>query len=369
MRRLPLISLFAAGSVALQSQDNPGAAAAGAATGAAKAAGKASSGNPSATGPAAEALTRAVNINSLESGTLLKVINQAFDINSDSIDPEKGTMNWKGHSYDVGQFRVFRGRFERYLSLPATRDQDDYAATVAEIFNRLSTRTANGSQENIVAAWKLLYRAAEFEADGGNSLGVANQIFNAWRIRDEKEAIMVTQSELQRIRQQQAGRVVYSADVMAAETGKTIESVSNSALLGNLTTGGADSGSTTTTSTDSTGTKTTTGAGTKKSSDSNTPRQSIGSSTTVGGARLTLQARDLAETEVKIKSLEAAGMLSVTQAKIQFQSQIVSLFMQRRFQHALIAASFNATFLRGLTKTWKSAKKSFLLSSPRPIWP
>jgi hypothetical protein len=247
--------------------------------------------------------------------------------------------------------------------LPATHDQEDYAATLAEIFNRLSTRTGNGSQENVVAAWKLLYRAAEFEADGGNSLGVANQIFNAWRIRDEKEAILVTQSELQRIRQQQSGRVVYSADVMAAETGKKIESVATSALLGNLATVGGDTGTTTT---DTTGTKTTTGAGSKKSVDSNTSRQSIGSSTTVGGAHLTMQARELAETEVKIKSLESAGMLSVTQAKLQFQSQIMSLFMQRRFQHALIAASFYRYIFKGSHQNLEVGKKelsSFLPST------
>jgi len=191
---------------------------------------------------------------------------------------------------------------------------------------------------------------------------VANQIFNAWRIRDEKEAIMVTQSELQRIRQKQAGRVVYSADVMAAETGKKIESVASSALLGNLTTGGGD----TTTTTDTTGTTTTTGAGTRKSGDGKTPPKGIGSSTTVGGAHLTLQARELAETEVKIKSLEAAGMLSVTQAKLQFQSQIVSLFMQRRFQHALIAASFYRYIFKGSHQNLEVGKKelsSFLPST------
>ena len=365
MRPIPLMLVLAAGAVALHAQENPGGAAATAATGAAKgAAGKASSVNPSPNASATESLTRAVNINSIESGTLLKVINQAFDTNSDSIDPEKGTMNWKGHSYDVGQFRVFRGRFERYLSLPATRDQDDYAATVAEIFNRLSTRTANGTQENIVAAWKLLYRAAEFDADGGNSLGVANQVFNAWRIRDEKEAMMVTQSELQRIRRQQSGRVVYSADVMASETGKAVDSVASAVLLGNLSTGTADADTTTTTGTS--GTTTTTTGGSKKSANSNTPRQTIGTSTTVGGANLTMQARELAETEVKIKSLEAAGMLSVTQAKLQFQSQIMSLFMQRRFQHALIAASFYRYIFKGSHQNLEVGKKelsSFLPST------
>jgi hypothetical protein len=366
MRRLPLLLALAVGPVALHAQENPGVAAGSAAAGAAKGAvGKAAGGSPLAAAAATDSFTRAVNINSLESGTLLKVITQAFDTNSDSIDPEKGTMNWKGHSYDVGQFRVFRGRFERYLSLPATRDQDDYATTVAEIFNRLSTRTANGNQENIVAAWKLLYRAAEYEADGGNSLGVANQIFNAWRIRDEKEAIMVTQSELQRIRRQQSGRVVYAADVMASETGKKIDSVSSAALLGNLTTGSASDGTTTTT-TDTSGTQTTTAGGSKKSSSTDGARQSIGSSTTVGAANLTMQARELAETEVKIKSLEAAGILSVTQAKIQFQSQIMSLFMQRRFQHALIAASFYRYIFKGSHQNLEVGKKelaSFLPST------
>jgi hypothetical protein len=372
MRRLPLLLILAAGSVGLHAQEPPGLAAASEATGAAVEkvgksgrAAKVSSVNPSSAASANESLTRAVNINNLESGTLLKVINQAFDTDSDSIDPEKGTMKWKGHSYDVGQFRVFRGRFERYLSLPATRDQEDYGATVAEIFNRLSTRTANGAQENIVAAWKLLYRAAEYEADGGNSLGVANQIFNAWRIRDEKEAITVSQSELERIRRQQSGRLVYEADGMTAETGKTV-AASSSALLGTLRTGGEDSAPTTSV-TEPNGTKTTTGGGSKKSAQGNPAAISNGGKTaTFGAAQLTMQARDLAETELKIKSLETAGILSVSQAKIQFQSQIMSLFMQRRFQHALIAASFYRYIFKGSHQNMEVGKKelaSFLPST------
>jgi hypothetical protein len=79
-----------------------------------------------------------------------------------------------------------------------------------------------------------------------------------------------------------------------------------------------------------------------------------------------MQARELAETEVKIKALEAAGMLSVTQAKLQFQSQIMSLFMQRRFQHALIAASFYRFIFKGSHQNLEVGKKelsSFLPST------
>ncbi len=384
MRRFTLLLTLTAAGVASSShaQSDPlsgSAAGAAGATSAATGAADNATANRTGTGAragAADSLARAVNINSLESGTLLQIINKAFDTNSDSINPENGTMNWKGHSYDLGQFRVFRGRFERYLSLPATRDQDVYGATLDEIFKLLSTRTANGSQESVVEAWKLLYRAAEYDADGGNSLGVANQIFNAWRIRDEKEAFTVTQTELQRIRHQQSASVVYAGDTLAAETGRnTSDAISGASLLGNLNTGGnSNTGTTGTNNTAGTGGTTTnnntggqTGGKTNGGNNGgNTPRQTIGGSSTVGPVSQIFRARELAETEAKIKALEAAGLLSVTQAKLQFQSQIMSLFLQRRFQHALIASSFYRYIFKGSHQNLEVGKKelsSFLPST------
>lgn len=380
MRLLRYLLCLTAGAVTLGAQEVPSSAAeaatgAGAATNAGKTAGKAAATrtDPKAASGGTESLARAVNINSLESGTLLQIINSAFDTNSDSINPETGSMQWKGHSYDMGQFRVFRARFERYLSLPPTRDQDMYTETLDEIFKLLSTRTANGTQESVVEAWKLLYRASEYDADGGNSLGVANQVFNAWRIRDEKQAFSVTQTELQRIRRAQQGSVVYAGDAIAAQTGKAAaDAVSSASLLGTL--GTTDSGTTTTTNTG--GTTTTTGGtgnqgGRRNNNTGNTntgsSNQTIGNgSSNFGAVGQIFRARELAETEAKIKSLEAAGLLSVTQAKIQFQSQIMSLFLQRRFQHALIAASFYRYIFKGSHQNLEVGKKelsSFLPST------
>lgn len=302
---------------------------------------------------ASDSLTRAVNVGSLESGTLLQIINKAFDTNSDSIDPETGTMKWKGHSYEMGQFRVFRGRFERYLSLPATRDQDVYAATIDEIFKLLSTRTADGSQDAVVEAWKLLYRASEYESDGGNSLGVANQIFNAWRIRDEKQAFSVTQNELERIRRQQSASVIYGADTMQAETGRAASGAASSA-------GSAAANASPRVSIANNGNAT--GGGSAASGGG----QTIGNNSTVGLTGQGFRTRELAETEAKIKALEAAGLLSVTQAKLQFQSQLMSLFLQRRFQHALIAASFYRYIFKGSHQNLEVGKRelaSFLPST------
>jgi hypothetical protein len=358
MRRFPLILALAA-AAPLSAQTPPAAAAA---TNAAS--GVADNAQANRTGSRAgsvESLARAVNVNSLESGTLLQIINQAFDTNSDSINPENGTMNWKGHSYDLGQFRVFRGRFERYLSLPATRDQDVYAATLDQIFKLLSTRNAGASQDAVLDAWKLLYLAAEYDADGGNSLGVANQVFNAWRIRDEKQAFNITQTELQRIRRQQTASVVYSGDVIAAETGRGVaDAVSGSALrpitIDNST--NETNSDTTSGGNQTTGRTTGSGGSGNTGGNSGTPaNRQVGGSTTAGPVGQLFRARELAETEGKIKALEAAGMLSVTQAKIQFQSQIISLFLQRRFQHALIASSFYRYIFKGSHQNLEVGKK------------
>ncbi len=358
MRRFPLIFALAAVATPLSAQTPPAAAAA---TNAAS--GVADTAEANRTGSRAgsvESLARAVNINSLESGTLLQIINQAFDTNSDSINPENGTMSWKGHSYDLGQFRVFRGRFERYLSLPAARDQDVYAATLDQIFKLLSTRNAGASPDSVLDAWKLLYLASEYDADGGNSLGVANQVFNAWRIRDEKQAFNITQTELQRIRRQQTAGLVYSGDVIAAETGRgAADAVSGTALrpitIDNSTNG---TNSDTTNSGNQNAGRTNGGGGGNTGGNAGTPSgRQIGGGTTVGPVGQLFRARELAETEAKIKALEAAGMMSVTQAKIQFQSQIISLFLQRRFQHALIASSFYRYIFKGSHQNLEVGKK------------
>src|SRR3954471_7290324 len=100
MRRIALLLALTATASALRAQDPfSGASAAGAATGAAEnaTATKGAGGTTGARAGATDSLARAVNINSLESGTLLQIINKAFDTNSDSINPESGTMNWKGH--------------------------------------------------------------------------------------------------------------------------------------------------------------------------------------------------------------------------------------------------------------------------------
>ncbi len=335
---------------------------------------------PNAAG-ARTAADNAMNVlgtGNLESNTLLQIINKAFDTDSDAFNPEEGTLSWKGHTYNVGQMRAFRARFERYLAQPESVDNDVYRGVMSEVFNLLSTRTGDAGGENTKKAWQLLYRAAEYEIDGGASLSVANQVFNAWRIRDERDALSVTQGELDRIRRQQRLDVAFAGDTMAREgVANVTQVVENTGAQASETAGNVapriNIGDTTNTggTGDTGGGATTGGTGTTRrggggSGAEGGTRGQIGTGSTQGPVAQLFRARDLAETEAKIQAAESGAMLTGVEAKIQFQTAIVNLFLQRRFQHCLIAASFYRYIFKGSAQQLvigKSEIQSFLPSS------
>jgi len=127
-----------------------------------------------------------------ESQTLLDLVDRAFNVESDSVDPESGMLTWKGRSFQIGEGRVMNARFVRYLNTPVDNmDTRLYLSLLEQIRDRLSTLNRVGISEDdedpwapVIAAWKLLYQAAEFEADGGNALVVANLVYDNWRDRE-----------------------------------------------------------------------------------------------------------------------------------------------------------------------------------------
>ena len=68
---------------------------------------------------------------------------------------------------------------------------------------------------------------------------------------------------------------------------------------------------------------------------------------------------DLAETEARIIALETQSAMTGLQAKLQFQSQIVSFMLQRRFEHALVLAGFYQSIFKGFTSHLRWAKINF----------
>ena len=242
-----------------------------------------------------------------ESNTFLEMANRVFDPSSDSLDFENGSFDWKGKNFNLSEQRAFRSRFERFLLASPTEEETQYAQLMADIIDRLSVSN-NKSDDAILDTWELLFRASRFDLDGGNSTIVANQVFNAWRIRKESRGVTMTQRELSQVRQFQQ------------------EVVANRALaLKNIRE--------------------------KRLGESSNPQGEGEEVVSDGTDSITSEAAfrmlDLAETEARIIALETQSAMTGLQAKLQFQSQIVSFMLQRRFEHALVLAGFYQSIFKG----------------------
>ncbi|MEN8661376.1 MAG: hypothetical protein ACN4GF_02550 [Lentimonas sp.] len=257
--------------------------------------------------PVAQAGGSAPTSGIFESSTFLESANRAFDPTSDSMNFEEGSFVWKGRSFNLTEQRAFRARLERFLLTSPSSEEQEYAVLMTDIMERLSVENTN-SDEAMFETWELLFRASRFDSDGGNSTIVANQVFNAWRIRKESRGISMSQRELEQVRVTQQEIVANRQFTLRRIRERRLQQTSAS------------------------------------NRDENETKTDGESALTSEDAFRVL---DLAETEAKIIALESQTALNAMQAKIQFQSQIVSFFMQRRFQHALVLSSFYQLIFKG----------------------
>ncbi|MFP4157156.1 MAG: hypothetical protein ACLFU4_06005 [Opitutales bacterium] len=246
-----------------------------------------------------------------ESDTFLEMADRVFDPESDAMDFQNGSFNWKGKSFNLTEQRAFRSRFERYLLASPTREESRYAALMTDIRSRLSVEEAK-TDDALLDTWQLLFRASAFELDGGNSTIIANQVFNAWRIRKESRSAALTQRELEDIRKYQQ-EVVANRAQMLDYLGRANRI--RGARSGDEEENGA--------------------ASEDEEGESDLPTEA------------SFRALDLAETEAKLAALEADSVNTGIQAKLQFQSQIVSFLIQRRFEHALVLSGFYRSLFKG----------------------
>ena len=119
---------------------------------------------------------------SFESETFQTMAQRAFDPTSDSMDFQEGNFQWKGRSFQLANQRVFRARFERFLLASPAAESVVYGQILQQVEDLLSVGNLP-DYETLAQAWDLLFKASEYDQDGGNASIVANQVFNAWRIR------------------------------------------------------------------------------------------------------------------------------------------------------------------------------------------
>jgi len=214
----------------------------------------------------------------------------------DSFNLGSGAMDWRGKQFNLGDAEMAQARFEKYLNSPPSTSEDDltYDTLLTEISYRLIGKGGGTDTQRVSEAWRMLYRASEFPMDAGLSEILADRIVSFWQTNQKIAALNLQTERLETDRQYRESKIRSIAD---ADRREFID----------LTRG--------TTNQDA------------------PPPPSMDHLSEPEQKRLEKIEEQIDENE----SFEATSRIT---QKLEYQSLIVQFFVQRRFQHALIANDF-----------------------------
>lgn len=230
-----------------------------------------------------------------------------FDVNSDSVDMENGSMQWKGRTFNLGNSRMMRARFERYLAAPApAQDSRRYLEVLQRIESLLAPNAINERTwaPNQQAAFDLLFEAARYEQDAENSLTLAAQIRKVWEMRVEFRNMGLNHNQLEALRKRQEGVAINRQEQLELANDQRAEQSAKKEKGGALV------------------------------------------KSTAGTAELTARVKDEQRTQAEIVANQARMTALALQAQVEFQSQIVQHLLARRYRHCIIACAFYRVMFR-----------------------
>jgi len=252
-----------------------------------------------------------------------------FDNRLPMLDPAGGLLRFNGQTWDIQNNAIFRARFEKYLNTPEENGEQESAHR--ETLNRIITLLDpnNLKPQTLTDAYRLLARAAGYPGDSRLSDTLANAIYSVWGAKRNQakmeEANHILEDENARLRRNMAVRAS-AEDFQKVPDGKVGKGGNAPAPPGPgqqtppppLPPPPPASGAP--------------GSLTLSNNSSNPS-----SAPTNGGSGI---AEKLVENSLQVKANSLKGGVSEMQSKIEYQSLLVQLFMQRRFHHVIIGARF-----------------------------
>jgi hypothetical protein len=218
-------------------------------------------------------------------------------------DPGSENVAFNGKLWNVTNNRLMRSRFETYLTTPEAISAEDqaYRDLMAQIMQLLAPTNKPGPDP--MKAFALLPEAGTYKIDGGLCNSIANSIWDVWlsqRKQANLKAANVAMDERRRQLEWNAEMGMNQAQLAPGGSG-----------------GGGQSG-----------------AKGQQQANQNAQTNSMVTGRTSG------YIKGIAEIEARKKLNEAATGLSEVTSKVQFQALIIQMFLQRRFEHAVIACRF-----------------------------
>jgi hypothetical protein len=250
-----------------------------------------------------------------------------------SFDPGSEVMTWDGKNWNVNNNRIFQARFEKYLNAPeeTSAEAKQYQQIVNTILSLLAP--GNATTQNVDAAFRLLPRGSSFDIDARLCDSIADAVYSAWKTQRQQARLVAANDALDTERNQQYWNAEHAG---AGDVARSAAPQPGGQRGGR---GGAQP-------------------------QQQTPNQSF-----EDNMKQAKHTKRIAEIELQIKGNQAKRELSEIQIKVEFQALIVQLFMQRRFQHVLMATRFyRSVFTDGDTKlnVGKDTKDLFEKSSGMP---
>ncbi len=218
------------------------------------------------------------------------------------LDPAAETITVGGVAIPLGDNRLLKARFEKYLSQPPEKDEAaaKYRATVTEILNTISPFRSGGP--DLYGAFRLLPTAASYPGDANLCGSLAESIYMAMLSKQDINGL----AKLNKSIEEEKGSIIASGDWAARHE-------KDSMMVEAKDTKGKSKGTT--------GTPQTPGTGNNSLKYADTLRR-------------------IAEIEVLKKANIARTEAQTLRTKAQYQVSMVQWFVQRRYEHVLMAARF-----------------------------
>jgi hypothetical protein len=231
-----------------------------------------------------------------------------------SFDPGTDVLTWDGKNWNINNNRLFGARFEKYLNAPEATTEDDrkYQTIIAEILGRLAPISA--TKENVDYAFQLLTRGSNYEVDARLCDSLADAVYAVWLAQRQQQRLVAANNAMQNdVKTLQTQSEWHSKALVAAENAR--------GTYDKRTSPGRSGG----------------GGG-----QQNQPSTAAQVADAKSGAVVAndWMSRRLVELVARQKANDVKRELSEIQAKVEYQALIVQFFLQRRFQHVLMATRF-----------------------------
>ena len=248
------------------------------------------------------------------------------------FDPGSEVMTFNGKNWNVTNNRIFQARFEKFLNAPEATNQEE--AAYRQIIDRILVllQPGNATFQNIDAAFRLLPYAGHYDIDARLCNSLADSVYSVWQAQRNVARLTNANESLE----EAARKLEWNISVVNSEKAN----MSGPSQTGKSA-GPAQKG---------------------------TGKSAVNPATTTD-VQTGSYSRRLAENLAAIQVNRVKKELSEIQAKVEFQAMMVQFFLQRRFQHVLMATRFyRALFTDGDTKLnlGKDATDLFAKSTGMP---